>query len=104
VRATRVQHGATLAELVVVLALLGIAAGVVGLAAARPPRPSAVSGESARITDARHEAVRSGRTVTVVLNVEGRQVSVTALPDGSVIAESPLAVDLFTGEVRHDSL
>ena len=90
--------GITLVELVVVIAILGIVAGISGLSIAHVPEPAAVSPALARISEARRAALRSGRRVTVTIEIDGSARSVTALPDGGIVADSAIFVDRLTGE------
>jgi prepilin-type N-terminal cleavage/methylation domain-containing protein len=99
VRRAVAQEGATLVELLIVLAILGVVAGVVGLAARGASRPEP-DDNFARIAAARREAVASGRPVGIVLRLDGRPVDVSAWPDGSVRADTALAVDPLTGRYR----
>lgn len=85
------QTGATLVELLVVLAVLGLLVGLsaVSLSSVRPP-PAAMRFDSLRA--ARASAVRSGRPVVVV-----RDTSVIRfLPDGRVLGGM---LDPLTGEL-----
>lgn len=93
--------GVTLVELLVVLAILGVMAGVVGLAFAtgsgvRDDRTEAAT----TVLRARTEALRSGATVQATVFVEGTPHAIAVLPDGRVLADSALGVDTFTGAVR----
>ncbi len=97
----RWQAGVTLVELLVVIALLGIVAGVVGVTwhtatVLRPVPPAA-----ARVLAARDSALRTGRAVTIPLTGPGGAQTATALPDGRVLAEPGLGIDPFTGRVAH---
>jgi prepilin-type N-terminal cleavage/methylation domain-containing protein len=92
---TRTRRGVTLVELVVVLAVCGILAGVVGLAM-RAARPVADTPEQ-RLAAARREALRTGRPVTAVWTIDGKAAQATARPDGSTIADPALGVDRLTG-------
>jgi prepilin-type N-terminal cleavage/methylation domain-containing protein len=91
------RSGVTLVELVVALTVLGVAAGVAGLTlrAARSADP--VSPAAARVAEARREALASGRPVSIDVVVGGAAASATAMPDGSVVGDSVLAVDRLTG-------
>lgn len=92
--------GVTLIELVVTLALLGLLAGVVGLAY-RQPRPVAPADESAaRVAAARAAALATARPVSISVPMAGRAYSATAYPDGTVLADSAVHVDVLTGRVR----
>jgi prepilin-type N-terminal cleavage/methylation domain-containing protein len=86
----------TLVELLVTLAVLGIAAAVVTVAL---PRPAAHSPHTpaARIAAARREALERGRPVTIVVHVDTALLDVTVNPDGSVLADAPLHFDRFAG-------
>lgn len=98
--ARRSRPGVTLVELVVVLAILGVVAGVTGLAyAAARPAP-APDDPLAAIARARAEALASRRATSVAVRVEGRTHAVTVLPDGSVLADPGLRVDRFTGRAE----
>ncbi len=89
------HHGFTLVELMVVLVLLGLMAGVVGLAW----RPNPVSKDMGRdaIARARATALESGTTVRLQVTLEGQRVTVAAFPDGRVIAPAGLHLDPLTG-------
>ncbi len=93
----RRRAGVTLAELMVVLVLLGLMAGVVGLAFQREHTPLSAGTGTDRIAAARHEALSSGRTVRFQVTIGGRSVTVAAFPDGRVIAPAELRVDVLTG-------
>lgn len=93
----RAQRGVTLIELIVVLALLGIMAGMAGLAfgAAEPLRP--LDERTMRIAAARHQAVQERRSVTVEFQADGGPYMATAWPDGRVVADPALGIELLTG-------
>lgn len=88
----RVKHlraGMTLVELVVTLAILGLAAGIAGVAF-WSAQPAVEAGEvEALLSAARRQAVRDRTTVTVTLRIDGRLFDATAFPDGFVIYEGP---------------
>ena len=92
------RPGVTLLELLVALALLGVVLAVGGVAVARSPRREAPDDTVARIADARRSALRRRARVTIELHIAGRPVDVTALPNGSVLADSGVGVDRLTGE------
>lgn len=89
--------GNTLVELLVVLAILGVAAGVAGLSFRAEPTPVPVDAARAQVAAARREAIRTGRSVTVVVSDQGQVSVATAHADGSVVADSALSIDRFTG-------
>ena len=96
-------RGVTLIELMVTLAILGIALSIAGVAFRPPPAVTQVDPALARIAAARDEAIRSGTSVSIVLDDGGRLVEVTAYHDGSVLADSSVAVDRLTGKPRRES-
>jgi prepilin-type N-terminal cleavage/methylation domain-containing protein len=90
-------EGNTLVELLVVLAILGVVAGVAGLSSRADPTPAAIDAAGAQVAAARREAIRAGRSVTVVVSRDGHVSVATAHADGSVVADSALSIDRFTG-------
>ncbi len=92
------RHAVTLVELLVVLVLLGLVAGVVGLTmhTARPPVHT--DPIVAAVEAARDSAIRSGRSVTITLQVNGAGHEATAEPDGQVRSDAALDIDPLTGE------
>jgi len=95
----RHKRGSTLIELLVVLSVLAILASVTVLAARRfdpPPRddPSIVLADSLRV------AVDTPRTIVVRLVQSGAPLSAAIRPDGSVVGDSALGVDRFTGRMH----
>ena len=93
----RRAKGNTLVELLVVLAILGVVAGVAGLSFRAEPTPAAIDAAGAQVAAARREAIRTGRPVTVIVSREGHVSVATAHADGSVVADSALSIDRFTG-------
>lgn len=94
------RRGITLLELIVVLALLGLSASVVGLGFRQPPAPAGSSAAVGSVARLRHAALETGRVVTDTVGVDGQALVVTALPDGRVVAPSSLLLDPFTGRAR----
>ncbi len=90
------RAGVTLAELLVVLLIIGLTAGVAGLSVATLRRPP--EGELGhRIQEARAMAIRAGTSITVLFDSVGperRESIVRFLPDGRVIGAG---VDPWTG-------
>ena len=95
------RGGVTLLELIVVIALLGVIAGVTGIALHRATPVTGVGREAALVTTARDSALRSGRVVTIELRVSAlgarRSATATAFPDGRVVADPVLNIDPLTG-------
>lgn len=92
------RHAVTLVELLVVLVLLGLVAGVVGLTmhTARPPVQT--DPIVAAVEAARDSAIRLGRSVTITPQVNGAGHEATAEPDGQVRSDAALDIDPLTGE------
>jgi prepilin-type N-terminal cleavage/methylation domain-containing protein len=104
-RLPRRRSGVTLLELLITVAILGVVAGVVTLTLPRLDEPAPDTAAS-RIARARREAVASGRPVTVRVDTVGASASAppvdaTAWPDGSVVADSVLAIDQLSGRPAH---
>lgn len=91
------RRGVTLIELLVVLVLLGMMAGVVGLALRSAHPMSHVDVVALAAARARDSAVRSGRAVTVEIARDSQLFDATALPDGRVVADRKLAIDPLSG-------
>lgn len=91
------MRGVTLVELLVVLVLLGLVAGVVGLTI-ETAKPIPVTDPSlAAIAAARDSAIRTGRTVSIELSVNDAQREITASPDGRVLADTAFGINPLTG-------
>lgn len=86
-------RGVTLVELLVVLAILGLMATVVGLAW----RPEPARGEANPLIAARQQAIQSGVPTRVQMTSGSDTVTVVAMPDGSVIGASALSINPLTG-------
>lgn len=91
------QEGSTLLEMIAVLAILGLVAATVALSL--PPRPDSGWSVEAEIASARSLAVRERQPVTIFVPEADSLTSltVTALPDGGVLADSALQIDRLTG-------
>ena len=93
------RAGFTLVELVIVVAILGVVASVGGLAFARLARADQSAPDTmARMREARRDALRRGMAVTMTDSAPGRAPwHATAYPDGRVVADSALGIDVLTG-------
>jgi prepilin-type N-terminal cleavage/methylation domain-containing protein len=92
------RAGVTLVELIVVLAILSVTAGVTTLAF-RPADATLSAPEwVSAVAQARRTALDSARSVSVTIRVGDTVYAATALSDGSVIADGRLATDRLTGE------
>lgn len=94
------RRAVTLVELIVVLVLLGLVAGVVGLTIHTARPPAQIDPVVAAVQAARDSAIRTGRSVTIRLEVSGTEHEATAGPDGQVRSDSALDIDPLTGQ-RH---
>jgi prepilin-type N-terminal cleavage/methylation domain-containing protein len=94
--ARRGRHGVTLLELMIVVALLGLTASVAALA--MPKRVVPPDDTPHRIANARMQALRTGQPVTVVLKLDRTFAIATAMPDGTVLADSAARIDRLTGQ------
>jgi prepilin-type N-terminal cleavage/methylation domain-containing protein len=95
----RARAGSTLLELVVVLAILGIVAGVVGLSFRGAGQRDADT-PRLRIAAARRQALEQRHAVTLYLGAGDSLRALTAFPDGRVVGDSALDVDVLTGRPR----
>lgn len=91
------RTGNTLVELLAVLAVLGVIAGITGLSFRRVAGPAVANEAVTRIADARRQAIRSGRSISVIVSMGGETMAATAHPDGRVVADTALGIDLLSG-------
>ena len=94
------RAGVTLVELIVVLAILGVIAGVTTLAFRRADTGPSVPLWVGAIAQARRVALDSARAMSLTVRVGDSVYAATALPDGSMVADTGLGFDRLTGEVR----
>jgi prepilin-type N-terminal cleavage/methylation domain-containing protein len=92
------RDGVTLVELLVVIVILGVMAGVAGLTF-RTARVKPSSSEEAlgRIAMARRQAIATGHDVSLSVQIDTGLHAVTAHPDGRVLADSLPALDPLSG-------
>ena len=95
------RTGVTLLELILVLVILGIMAGIVGLAAPRVITVAKADSAAASAMELRALAIRSGHVVTGDVSIRSGVVAVSAYPDGRVLADSALQIDPLSGRVSH---
>ena len=100
IRNTREQRGTTLVELLVVLCMLGVIAGVTVLAVRRFERPASTD-PTAILAESLRAAVDTPHTSVVRVVEDGRALSATIRPDGSIVADSALGADRLTGRPVH---
>lgn len=92
----RRRCGTTLLELMAVLLIVGVVAGVVSLAVRRLDQPDPADPYT-RIATARRDAVADGIGRALVVRVDGRAMAVSILADGRVMADTALGIDRLTG-------
>ncbi len=92
------RGGATLIELIVTVAVLGILSGVATMSLLKGPPvdPTDLGVIAARL---RRNAARTGTPESGIAIVDSVAIPLTAFPDGSIAADSSLHVDLLTGRV-----
>jgi prepilin-type N-terminal cleavage/methylation domain-containing protein len=91
------RSGVTLVELVVALCVVGLVAAVVGIAIPRATPPIGEGAVAQAVMAARQTAITSGHATTVDVTVKGTLHSVTASPDGLIVADSALGIDPLSG-------
>ena len=91
------RAGVTLIELIVVLVILSIVAGVVALAMRAAPIARPPDASTTRVLAMRDSALRVGRRLTMTMVIGGVEHSATAYPDGRVVADSAFHVDPLSG-------
>lgn len=95
------RAGVTLLELILVLAILGLMAGIVGLVAPRTIAVPKSDSAAARAMALRASAIRTGRVVTGDVSVRSDVAVVSAYPDGRIVADSALHIDQLSGRISH---
>lgn len=94
------RAGTTLIELLVTLVIIGIIAGVTVLAIRRIDRPR-LDDPRAIIADTLRAVLASGRPALVRMVTDSGPAWAIVRADGSVIADSALDVERFTGAPNH---
>ena len=90
------RRGSTLLELMIVLVVIGVVASVAALA--MPNKVVPLDDTPHRIANARTKALRTGRPVTVTIQLNTVFAVATAMPDGSVLADSTAKTERMTGQ------
>jgi prepilin-type N-terminal cleavage/methylation domain-containing protein len=85
--ARRLRPGFTLIELIVVIAIVGIIASVVGLTIKTAVPVPGADDVVVQMNAARTEAIRSRRPVSVTLHVDRVPRLMTAMPDGRIVTD-----------------
>ena len=96
-----VRSGVTLVELIVVLAIIAVIASVTTLAFHGADHGPNVPTWVGAVAAARRTAIDSARAVSLTVVIGDSIFAATALPDGSIVADTRLGIDRLTGEVRH---
>jgi prepilin-type N-terminal cleavage/methylation domain-containing protein len=96
----RRRAGVTLLELMVVLAILAVMAGLTVVSLDRVSAPAPFT-DADRVADARRNAITLGRPVRVLLRDSAATRSAQALPDGRVIGAAFGTHAGASGEVSH---
>jgi len=94
-RSPRVRRGVTLLELIIVVIAIGLISSVAVLVMPRKLVPP--DDTPHRIANARTKSLRTGRPVSVVLMLDTVFSVATAMPDGTVLADSAARIDRLTG-------
>lgn len=92
----RVLRGTTLLEVLVTVAILGVIAGVTVLAVRRMDPPSADDPRQI-LAESLRTVVATGRSAEVRIVVNGVMATAVVRPDGSIVADSSLEIERFTG-------
>ncbi|HYD54779.1 MAG TPA: prepilin-type N-terminal cleavage/methylation domain-containing protein [Gemmatimonadaceae bacterium] len=92
----------TLLEVVITVAMLGVLAAVANLALRRVERPDPADPRTI-LADSLPVAVREARAITLVMPTDSGVRVATLHPDGSIVADSALALERFIG-IRADTI
>ncbi|NUO62131.1 MAG: prepilin-type N-terminal cleavage/methylation domain-containing protein [Gemmatimonadaceae bacterium] len=91
------RRGVTLAELMVVIVILGVMAAVTGVAFARKAPVPVTDARVAAVARARTAAIAGGRDSTLRIETDSGPWLVTVRPDGRVVTVAPLGIDPLSG-------
>jgi hypothetical protein len=90
------RSGSTIVELLCVLLLLAVVAGVSTLAIRRLPQPD-VDDPYVQIARARRQAIETGRASSILVVIADSVRTVALGADGTIWADSAVQVDPLTG-------
>jgi prepilin-type N-terminal cleavage/methylation domain-containing protein len=93
---TAERGGVTLLELLIVVVVLGVVTSMTVLV--MPAKLSPPDDTAHRIANARTLALRTGLPVSVVVKLDTVFSLATAMPDGTVLADSAARIDRLTGK------
>jgi Tfp pilus assembly protein FimT len=80
-----------------VIVILGVMAAVTGVAFMTRAPVAAADTRLARVAKARAQAVQTGQTATLQLDMNGEAFLVTAFPDGRIVTDAPIVIDPLSG-------
>jgi prepilin-type N-terminal cleavage/methylation domain-containing protein len=100
VNALRCRRGTTLIEMLTVLVILTVTAGVVVVSLRSLADSRGEETTETRVAAARRKALAERRAVTLTVETPAGAAEITALPDGRVLADSALGFDPLTGRPR----
>lgn len=89
--------GATLIELLVAILLVALLTGITAPAFRQRVSEPPPSDPSVRVRDARELAIASGKSQSIAVEIAGKTVQVTALPDGEVVGGELLGFSRVSG-------
>ena len=92
-----VRAGVTLAELMVVIVILGVMAGVATVAVRRATPLPGTDPALATLSAARRAALTDGTPRTITVAVDGVRYLATVYPDGRIVTPAPLGLDRLAG-------
>lgn len=90
------RHGLTLLEVVISVTILGVTASVATMVIRRAP-PSDPTNPATVIADTLERVLATGARVTLQFTVNAHPALATINPDGSIVADSALAIERLTG-------
>lgn len=94
-----VRAGVSLLEVIVTLAVLGVLTTVVGLSWQRQNTPTATASAASAVATARRQALDTGTSVTVNVELNGAVHVVTVTPDGRIRGGDALGFDALAGRL-----